>query len=209
MADATPLTIHIDGAARGNPGPAAFAYVITRVGGPAVEEKGYLGPTTNNQAEYTALVKALERAARLGARRLVVHSDSELLVKQMNGLYRVKNEDLRALYDQAKELCGRFDLVTIRHVGRADNARADRLCNEALDAEQGSRAAPGGRPSQRSGGPELSREAALREEAVTCLRAAAAVWARGDSHHPPPEDVWEQLWSIIEEHGVLRRPRAP
>ncbi|HEV3261980.1 MAG TPA: ribonuclease HI family protein [Gemmataceae bacterium] len=208
--DESPVaTIHIDGAARGNPGPAAFAYVITRDGAPAVEDKGYLGSTTNNQAEYTALVKALERAARLGAKRLVVHSDSELLVKQMNGIYRVKNEELRTLYQQAKELCGHFDQVSIRHVGRGHNARADRLCNEALDAEQGPRAFPRGQQRQRSAGADLSREAALREEAVLCLRAAAAVWARGDSHQPPPEDVWEQLWSIIEDHGVLRKPRAP
>src|SRR5205085_2832370 len=99
------------------------------------EEKGTLGSATNNIAEYTALVRALEHAARLGARRLLVYSDSELLVKQMSGEYRVKNDSLRALFEDAKLLCRDFDQVTIRHVPRAQNADADRLCNEALDGE--------------------------------------------------------------------------
>jgi len=205
MDDSPLLTIHIDGAARGNPGPAAFAYVITREGAPAVEGKGALGSTTNNKAEYTALVKALERAVELGAKRLLIYSDSELLVKQMNGEYRVKNEELRALYARAKELCGRFDVVSFRHVGRGENARADRLCNEVLDSERGPQSFSGAPPGKQGPGP--SRESALREEAVTCLRAAAGVWARGDAHDPPPEDVWDQLWSIIEDHGVLRKAR--
>ncbi len=125
--------IHIDGAARGNPGPAAFAFIIQKEGAPALEEKGTLGTMTNNLAEYTALVRALERARELGAERLIVHSDSELLVKQMNGEYRVKNPDLRMLYDRARELGGQFKQVVIRHVPREQNSGADRLCNEALD----------------------------------------------------------------------------
>ena len=108
--------IHIDGAARGNPGPAAFAFIIQKEGAPALEEKGTLGTMTNNLAEYTALVRALERARELGAERLIVHSDSELLVKQMNGEYRVKNPDLRVLYDRARELGSQFKQVVIRHV---------------------------------------------------------------------------------------------
>jgi ribonuclease HI len=197
------VTIHIDGAARGNPGPAAFAYVITPEDGPSIEESGRLGSTTNNVAEYTALVKVLERAARLGARRLAIHSDSELLVRQMNGQYRVKNDDLRTLFEEAKRLCGRFDLVTIRHVPRAQNSRADELCNEALDerAGQPSPASKSKRPSPRrsEGGAE-----AAREEAVRCLRAAATCWADGGAARPTPEEVWDQLWSILEEHGVTR-----
>jgi ribonuclease HI len=127
------LTIHIDGAARGNPGPAAYAFVISRDKGPAIVENGLLGKATNNQAEYSALIKALERAAREGAERLVIHSDSELLVKQMNGLYRVKNADLRVLHEQAKQLGDRFKEVVFRHVRREENQQADQLCNEALD----------------------------------------------------------------------------
>src|SRR5713226_4569662 len=98
------LTINIDGAARGNPGPAAYAFVIAREGQPPIEEAGYLGNATNNFAEYTALVKALERALELGGERLIIESDSELLVKQMNGEYRVKNDQLRVLHERARKL---------------------------------------------------------------------------------------------------------
>src|SRR5207253_6371220 len=85
-------TIYTDGGSRGNPGPAAYAYVIKRPGEPDIEEMVYLGQTTNNIAEYTGMVKALEHAKELGGRTLIVNSDSELMVKQMNGQYRVKNE---------------------------------------------------------------------------------------------------------------------
>jgi ribonuclease HI len=94
MSAARDLQINIDGAARGNPGPAAFAYVITREGAPPVEAAGCIGIATNNVAEYTALVRALERARDLGGKRLLIRSDSELLVKQMNGVYKVKNDSL-------------------------------------------------------------------------------------------------------------------
>src|SRR5260370_35018393 len=128
------LSINIDGAARGNPGPAAYAYVIVRNGQPVDEKAACLGKATNNIAEYTALVKALERAAELGGERLIIQSDSELLVKQMNGEYRVKNDQLRLLHDQAQQQCLQFGQVTFRHVPRAENSRADQLCNAALDA---------------------------------------------------------------------------
>lgn len=200
-------TIHIDGAARGNPGPAAFAYVITRDGHPPVMAKGCLGSTTNNVAEYTALVRALERAAELGADRLLIHSDSELLVKQMNCEYQVKNPDLRVLYNQAKRLAGRFDRVSICHVPRSENRVADRLCNEALDGEC-SPAHSRSRPAKPPARKPSARDEAVREEAVLCLRAAAKAWAAGNPANPPPEAVWEQLWTILEENGVLRAPRT-
>src|SRR5262245_50203131 len=101
--DSLEWTVHIDGASRGNPGAAAYALVIERPGQPDYEESDRLGQTTNNIAEYTALLRALERAAQLGGKRLTVFSDSELLVKQMNGEYRVKNEDLKALHALATE----------------------------------------------------------------------------------------------------------
>src|SRR5262245_17575459 len=143
MSESGVLTMYTDGAARGNPGPAAFAYIIEQNGAPPIEAKGTLGHTTNNVAEYTALVRGLEHAARLGGRKLLINSDSELLVKQMNGEYQVKNDDLRNLFKQAKILCQRFDAVTIRHVRRSENSRADRLCNEALDkADQASAPRP-------------------------------------------------------------------
>jgi ribonuclease HI len=196
-------TIHIDGAARGNPGPAAFAYVIARDGAPVIEDHGRLGETTNNQAEYTALIRALERAGDLGGHRLEVVSDSELLVKQMNGEYRVKNPDLQILHDEARQLRRRFERVTIRHVPRAQNAHADRLCNEALDGLPAGVRKPGTAP--RGPGRAAPRAQAVREEAVQCLQAAAASWARGNPNEPPPGAVWDQLWSVLEDHGVLRR----
>jgi ribonuclease HI len=208
MNDPGVLNIYTDGAARGNPGPAAFAYVIERNGAPPIEEKGTLGRATNNVAEYTALVRVLEHAARLGARRLVIHSDSELLVKQMNGEYQVKSEDLRALFEQAKAMARRFEAVTIRHVRRGENSRADRLCNEALDAAArkvapASKAIHPAAPAAKSG-----RQEAVREEALLCLRAAAQEWARGDPTVPAPEMVWDQLWTVLEEAGVLRGSRT-
>jgi ribonuclease HI len=196
--------VHIDGAARGNPGPAAYAFVLAADGKPAVEEKGCLGSATNNVAEYTALLRALTRAAELGAARLLVHSDSELLVKQMNGEYRVKNESLKELFDEAKQLTRKFQEVTLVHVRREQNKRADELCNQALDGEKGTseRAAP--RVVSMNVPSAPAREAAVREEAVACLQAAANHWARGNAHDPSPAVVWEQLWSILEENGALK-----
>jgi ribonuclease HI len=190
------LSIHIDGAARGNPGPAAFAYVIEGTGMPPLQEHGCLQATTNNMAEYTALIRALEKARQLGAKRLTIYSDSELLVKQMNGEYRVKNEDLQIQFTRAKALCRDFDLVTIRHIPRSENSRADRLCNQALDGEK---------KNSRPTSSKSQREISAREEAVTCLRAAAAAWARGNSRDPDPNAVWDQLWSILEEGGLLKK----
>lgn len=134
MASIEQMVIHVDGAARGNPGPAAFAFVFLVDGQAIYEENGYLGQTTNNIAEYTALVKALEKAADFGPKEILVRSDSELMVKQMNGQYKVKNEGLKELHVQARQLAGQFPSVRYTHVFREDNKEADRLCNEALDA---------------------------------------------------------------------------
>jgi ribonuclease HI len=209
MSAAGGLTIHTDGAARGNPGPAAFAYVIARDGAPPIEECGCLGRLTNNQAEYTALVRGLEHAARLGTNQAVqVFSDSELMVKQMRGEYRVKNEELRDLYEQARELAGRFPSVRFQHVRREQNSRADALCNEALDGKRGGAPAAGTRAAPKPAKKAAPvAEAAVREEAIACLRAAAEAWARGGAGAVTPELVWEQLWSILEEHGALRTKR--
>jgi ribonuclease HI len=203
MSDSPVLTIHTDGASRGNPGQAAFAYVISRAGGAPVEEAGCLGEMTNNQAEYTALIRALQRAAELGTHhRLLVHSDSELLVKQMRGEYRVKDPELRSLYEQAVRLADRFEHAPrFVHVRRGLNARADQLCNEALDGR-----CRAGAP--RPAAAPAARKEGVAEQAVACLAAAAASWARGNPDDPPPRMVWEQLWSILEEEGVLRRPKA-
>jgi ribonuclease HI len=203
MTQPSALTIHTDGASRGNPGAAAFAYVISRPGEPPIEEAGCLGTMTNNQAEYTALVRALEHALRLGAdQHVTVHSDSELMVKQMKGEYRVKDPGLRALYKRARELTDRFAYrPRFVHVRRALNARADALCNEALDGQRGAKRTAATPPPHAT----VTTRDRWHEEAVACLRAAAAAWARGNAADPPPEAVWDQLLSILEEDGALRR----
>jgi ribonuclease HI len=197
------LTIHTDGGARGNPGPAAFAYVIQREGAPPIEEAGCIGEATNNQAEYTALIRALEHAESLGTNHpLHIHSDSELLVKQMNGEYRVKDVGLKPLYDQARRLASQFDSVNIRHIPREQNAWADRLYNAALD---GATKKPGHSGLHKKSKNVAGRDAAIAAEAIECLRTAASAWARGNANDPKPEMVWEQLWSVLEDNGALRK----
>ena len=125
-----------DGGARGNPGPAAFGYVLESDDGHVLAAHGEaIGRATNNVAEYRGLVAGLAKAAELGVNELDVVSDSELLVKQMRGEYRVKNPALRVLWEEANELERRFAKVRYTAVRRAHNDLADRLVNEALDAE--------------------------------------------------------------------------
>ena len=124
-----------DGGARGNPGPAASAYVLEADDGTVLDARGEaIGVATNNVAEYRALVAGLARAADLGVDELEVVSDSELLVKQMNGEYRVKNQALIELSLEAASLARRIGRVRYTAVRRTDNELADRLVNEALDA---------------------------------------------------------------------------
>jgi ribonuclease HI len=127
-------TLWTDGGARGNPGPAAFAYVLEALDGTVLASHGErIGVATNNIAEYRGLVAGLERAIELDIPEVEVRSDSELLVKQMRGEYKVRNEVLRDLSRQAARLARRLDKVDYRHVGRMQNELADRLVNEALD----------------------------------------------------------------------------
>ena len=124
-----------DGGARGNPGPAAFAYVLETDDGTVLAAHGEtIGVATNNVAEYRALVAGLEKAAQVGVDELEVVSDSELLVKQMRGEYRVKNAALRELSDEAGRLARKMGRVTYTAVRREHNELADRMVNEALDA---------------------------------------------------------------------------
>lgn len=195
-----PSIIYIDGASRGNPGPAAFAIVIKTPHGETVEEHGILGDTTNNIAEYTALVRALEKAASLSLTHLHLHSDSELLVKQMNGEYQVKNADLRDLYDQAQELLGRFRDVNIRHVRREHNKRADELCNIALDA--GKPKSP--KKERKEPASSVSSET-VHADCIECLEAARRSWIANDPRAPTAAQVWDQLWNVLEEGGALKK----
>ena len=128
------LHVHIDGASRGNPGEAGFGVHVTRPDGSEVAGLyGYLGPATNNVAEYEALLHALRYALGRGARRVRVFSDSELVVRQMEGRYRVKHPDMIPLHSEARSLLARFDEVLLTHVPREQNREADRLANRALD----------------------------------------------------------------------------
>ena len=124
-----------DGGARGNPGPAAYAYVLEAGDGTVLDARGEaIGHATNNVAEYSALVAGLRRAAELGVTVLELRSDSELMVKQMRGEYRVKNKDLQQLFLDASRAARAVGAVTYTHVRREHNELADRLVNEALDA---------------------------------------------------------------------------
>jgi len=127
-----------DGGARGNPGPAAYGYVLEAEDGTILDARGEaIGVATNNVAEYRALLAGLEKAVELGLGDVEVVSDSELLVKQMRGEYKIKNEALRELADEAERLEDRLGRVTYTAVRREHNELADRLVNEALDATSG------------------------------------------------------------------------
>lgn len=200
MSTSRVLEINIDGAARGNPGPAAFAYVIAADGQSVLEGAGRLGKATNNVAEYTALVKALERAGELGAERLVIRSDSELIVKQMNGEYKVKNASLRALYEEAVDLTHGFASVTLEHVRREQNKRADQLCNHALDGKLDDDIDPLEMPAAR---PPAGKPNPLRKDLLTLLRDTADAWGEGKPVAPRPEEVMQRIWDILASRGVI------
>ena len=127
--------VNVDGGARGNPGPAAIAAVVATPEGEILEERSEtIGQATNNVAEYRALLLGIERARALGAREVELVGDSELIVRQVRGEYRVKDAALRELHARAGEALDGLERWSIRHVRREENERADRLVNEALDA---------------------------------------------------------------------------
>lgn len=129
------LLVNVDGGARGNPGPAAIAAVVQNADGEVLEERGErIGEATNNVAEYRALLLGIERAAALGASEVELIGDSELIVKQVKGEYKVKDAGMRELHAAAKRALAGFEGWSIRHVRREHNAEADRLVNQALDA---------------------------------------------------------------------------
>lgn len=129
----TQVEIFIDGAARGNPGPAACGVVLLRDGKVVLERGKYLGTATNNVAEYEGLLLGLELAAQLGASEVRINSDSELLVRQIEGRYRVKAAHLKPLYRKAKKMLEQFSAYSINHVPREMNKIADGLANRAMD----------------------------------------------------------------------------
>jgi len=132
------LVANIDGASRGNPGEAAYGVRICNSDGNEVARLGgYLGRQTNNYAEYKGLIAALQWALEHDVQALEVRSDSQLLVRQMNGAYRVKSASLKPLFQEAKKAAGQLALFRIVHVRRDDNVQADALANEVLDARAG------------------------------------------------------------------------
>ena len=131
------LTIFTDGVARGNPGEGGFGVIIKDADGCVIEEVGgYIGITTNNIAEYTALLNALKTSLKYKAGKIVVYSDSELMVRQLNGIYKVKNEWLLPLYKEAKKLISNFGDFIIEHIPREKNKEADALANRAVDRKE-------------------------------------------------------------------------
>ncbi len=130
------ITIYTDGAARGNPGPAGAGAILTKDDGQVIVEVcRYLGEMTNNQAEYRALILAIEEAKRIGATDVAIFTDSELVVKQLTGDYRVKNEGIKPLHKKILELLREIGDYTIEHVPRENNRHADKLANLAIDGK--------------------------------------------------------------------------
>ncbi|HWC26049.1 MAG TPA: reverse transcriptase-like protein [Solirubrobacteraceae bacterium] len=133
------VVVHVDGGARGNPGPAAAGAVVSTPDGDVLAEAAEpIGVATNNVAEYRGLLLGLRTARELGAREVEVVNDSELVAKQVNGVYKVKHADMRPLHAQALEALRSFERWSLRSVPRAQNAGADALVNQALDAAAGS-----------------------------------------------------------------------
>jgi ribonuclease HI len=126
------FTAHTDGASKGNPGPSAFGYTIEQDGA-VIEERGeYLGMATNNIAEYRAFIAVMRRMLELGATDAVIYSDSQLAVRQISGVYRVRNEGLIPLYEEIRRLRGKFHSLQVVHVPREENSTADGLANKAI-----------------------------------------------------------------------------
>ncbi len=127
------LTIYTDGASRNNPGEAGAGIFILQGGKPVEKIARYLGTTTNNIAEYAAAIIGMEHALHRGATRVRLFADSELMVKQLNGIYKVKNEGLKPLYAKAKELIAKIGSVEVQYIPREMNKDADALANKAID----------------------------------------------------------------------------
>ena len=129
------MILFCDGASRGNPGPGAYGFVLYSNNLVVFEEGQRLGSVTNNTAEYQGLIKGLEAALKHGASDILIKSDSELMVRQLNGIYKVKTPHIKTLYEIARALLQQFNSTKIEHIRREENTRADELCNQALDGE--------------------------------------------------------------------------
>jgi ribonuclease HI len=156
---------NIDGGSRGNPGPASYGVIIRDPRGQIVARlKKYIGRTTNNVAEYYGLIAALDYAQQHGIRALRIESDSELLVRQMRGQYKVKSPELRPLFERASKMARAFDSFKIDHVYREQNAEADALANEAMDEASGRPAASPPRDTSTAAKPQPTQPRKLRAQ---------------------------------------------
>lgn len=130
------IKVYTDGASRGNPGKASIGIIIYDLDGQVLKkEKEFIGIATNNVAEYKAVIRGLEISTELGATGVMLYADSQLLVRQLSGEYKVKNEGLRPLYQQVKELTKNFENFSANHIPREQNKEADKLANVALDCD--------------------------------------------------------------------------
>ena len=199
------VMVYTDGASRGNPGPAAAAFVIAHDDVPVLEYAEAIGKATNNVAEYTAMIRALDCCRRLGIKKLRLHSDSELMVKQMRGEYKVKHPDMLPLFAQARKLQDGFERVDFVHVPRAENAEADRLGNEALDGKP--------HPLPVLDGFSFTCLEANDDEAVpdaaqiAVLQRAQEAWSTGDDR-VKPADIWTELQNTLVAEGRLQPARG-
>lgn len=134
MLDGMHLILQTDGGSRGNPGPAAWGFVLYDEQGTLVEGRGgYMGTATNNNAEYQAVIEGMTTAKKLGATRVSLQADSELAIRQLQGRYKVKHPEMQRLVAEVRALANHFDEVTFEHIRREQNAAADALVNQALD----------------------------------------------------------------------------
>lgn len=186
-------TAHIDGASRGNPGPAAYGVLFYRPDGSKMKEMPkYIGIKTNNEAEYYALIAALDFALASGVQRLVVRSDSELLVRQMQGRYKVRHPKLRPLFEQAQRLARRLEYFSVEHIPRDFNFAADALANQTLDQlgqtrpqeNEAQEATPPPAGTTR-GSPAGSGQDGLQ------MRRVKARWSKGVLHPAEPLELAE------------------
>ncbi len=200
---------YVDGASRGNPGPASYAVILRGPDGATRFEAGkYIGRATNNVAEYYGLITALDYAAAHGIERLLVRSDSELLVRQMQGRYKVKSADLRPLHERARKLAHGFAYFAIEHVPREQNREADELANSALDRTgSGSGgnvdASFGAKPDAKRGAKASARSGATQMPGGE--RPIRARYSGGALH--PLEGLNLSEDEIVEIS--IRRPRNP
>lgn len=170
------ITLQFDGGSRGNPGPSGVGVVLSAADGtPLVTLGRFIGRATNNVAEYRGLITALEEAKKLGARKVIVRGDSELIIKQMKGEYKVRHPQLKPLYDQARQLLGEFEVHKIEHNLRHKNELADKLANLAMD--------------RRADVTDANGRAAASPASVPVAQKPAAPDASSASEDPSPLDL--------------------